>query len=367
MSAVPGAFAHPTQCKCYAAMSAGGPVVAHTITRRALTDTDVAIDIKYAGICHSDIHQVKQEWGPAIFPMVPGHEIAGHVVAVGSKVTQFKVGQTVGVGCMVGSCGDCQSCREGNEQYCSTGMVGTYNSREKYPHMAEYTPEGGAPTYGGYSKSIVVNHKFVVSIPENLNLAAAAPLLCAGITMYSPMIHFGLRPNHKVAILGLGGLGHMGAKLAVAMGCHTTVVSRGTGKKASALSDLKVHGYVDSSNVDEFKGAMGSFDFIIDTISADHDIASYIGLLKTNGKLCSVGAPPAALKMPATPLIFGRRSWCGSLIGGVRETQEMLDFCGRHNITCEIEMINANEIDVAYERTIKGDVKYRFVIDTASM
>lgn len=347
-------------------MTPSAPFQKHTITRRACTDTDVVIDIKYAGICHSDIHQVREEWGPAIFPMVPGHEIAGVVLAVGSKVSKFTVGQVVGVGCMVGSCGDCSSCHRGDEQYCAKGCVWTYNGREKFPHMAEYNADGGAPTYGGYSKHIVVNHDFVVSIPTNLNLAAAAPLLCAGITTYSPLIHFGVRPHHKVAILGLGGLGHMGAKLSVAMGCHVTVISRGTAKKESALKDLKVHDYIDSTNADEFKAAAGRFDFILDTVSADHDMGSYIALLTLDGKLCSVGAPPCALSLNSNKLVWGRRSWCGSLIGGIRETQEMLDFCGRHGITCDIELIDASKIDVAYERTVKGDVKYRFVIDTST-
>jgi len=357
-------FSEPTEVKCYAALAAKGSVQPHTITRRACTDIDVAIDIKFAGICHSDIHQVLEEWGPAIFPMVPGHEIAGVVVAVGSKVTKFKVGQSVGVGCMVGSCRTCTSCRRGEEQYCSSGMVGTYNSKAKYPHMAEYSPDGGKVTYGGYSKAIVVDQDFVVSIPSNLNLAGAAPLLCAGITTYSPYIAVGLRPHQRVAVMGLGGLGHMGVKFAVAMGCDVTVISRGTGKKDSALNELKAHHFIDSTDAAALKAAGFSFDFILDTISAPHDIGSFIDLLSVDGKLCIVGAPPAPLALPAGKLIFGRKTWCGSLIGGVRETQEMLDFCGRHNITCDIEVISANQIDVAYERTLKSDVKYRFVIDT---
>ena len=367
MSSVPGAFAQPFKCKCYGPLEAKGPIVAHEITRRGCTDTDVVIEVKYAGICHSDIHQAREEWGPAIFPMVPGHEIAGVVVAVGSKVSKFTIGETVGVGCMVGSCGECRSCLSGDEQYCSGGMVGTYNSKEKYPHMAEYNSSGGENTYGGYSQHIVTNQNFVLHIPKNLDLAAAAPLLCAGITTYSPFIHYGLRPQHKVAVMGLGGLGHMGVKLAVAMGCDVTVISRGTSKRDSAFNELKAHHFVDSKNPDDMAAAKGTFDFILDTISAQHAIGTYIDLLSVDGKLCIVGAPPEDLALQAAKLIFGRKTFCGSLIGGVRETQEMLDFCGRHNITCEIEKISANQITEAYERTIKGDVKYRFVIDTSTM
>lgn len=367
MSSVPGAFAKPTECRCFAAMTAKGALQPHTVTRRACGETDVAIDIKFAGICHSDIHQVNEDWGPAIFPMVPGHEIAGVVVAVGSKVKKFAVGQHVGVGCMIGSCGECQNCRRGDEQYCSSGMVGTYNSKQKYPHMAEYNDDGGAPAYGGYSKSIVVDHNFVVRIPENLDLAASAPLLCAGITTYSPFISYGLRPQHRVAIMGLGGLGHMGAKFAVAMGCDTTVISRGTAKRDSALKDLKVHHFLDSKDPEQMKAAAGTFDFILDTISAQHDIGAAVNLLAVDGKICIVGAPPEKLGITAASLIFGRKSFCGSLIGGIRETQEMLDFCGRHNITCDIELIKADYIGKAYDRTMAGDVKYRFVIDTSSI
>jgi alcohol dehydrogenase (NADP+) len=351
-------------------MTPGGKFQEHTITRRACSETDVAIDIQYAGICHSDIHTMREEWGPCIFPVVPGHEIAGVVVGVGSKVKNFTVGQRVGVGCMVGSCGECNNCKRGVEQYCEKGMIGTYNSRQRYPHMAEYDAEtGGAPTYGGYSKSIVVDQGFVLHIPDNLDMAAAAPLLCAGITTYSPFMHYGLRPSHKVAILGLGGLGHMGAKFAVAMGCDVTIISRGTAKRESALNDLKVHHYLDSKDPAQLKAATNSFDFILDTVSADHDINMYVGLLNTDGKICIVGAPPATEKFAvrASTLFLGRRTMCGSLIGGVKETQEMLDFCGRHNITCDIELISADEIDKAYERTVNSDVKYRFVIDAATI
>ena len=268
---------------------------------------------------------------------------------------------------MVGSCRTCNNCRRGEEQYCSSGMVGTYNSKAKYPYMPEYTADGGKVTYGGYSKAIVVDQDFVVSIPTNLDLAGAAPLLCAGITTYSPFIAFGLRPQHRVAVMGLGGLGHMGVKFAVAMGCDVTVISRGTAKRESALNELKAHHFIDSTNTEELGKAAFSFDFILDTISAEHNIGTYIDMLTVDGKLCIVGAPPTPFALSGTKLILGRKSWCGSLIGGIRETQEMLDFCGRHNITCDIELINASQIDTAYDRTLKSDVKYRFVIDVSSI
>jgi len=366
MSAIPGDFTKTTTCKCYAAKTVGGPIEPWTIFRRACSDNDVVVSVKYAGICHSDIHNVRNDWFQGIFPMVPGHEIGGHVVAVGKNVTKFSVGQPVGVGCMVDSCRACDNCRGGEEQYCSQGMVMTYNDKHKFKHCVEFNEEGGTPTYGGYSQTIVVDHNYVVSIPSNLDLAAATPLLCAGITTYSPLMYFGLRPNEKFAVYGLGGLGHMGAKFGVAWGAETTVISRGTSKRDSALNELKVHHFVDSTNESEWKEAQGKFDFILDTVAAHHDINALLGLLKTNGKLILVGAPPEHLGLSALPLLMGRRLVAGSGIGGIRETQEMLDFCGRHNITCDIEMVRGDQINVAYERTLKSDVKYRFVIDTAS-
>jgi len=309
---------------------------------------------------------VRQEWGPAIYPMVPGHEIGGHVLAVGKNVKKFTVGDSVGVGCIVDSCRSCGCCKRGDEQYCANGLVGTYNSKYKYPHISEYAEDGSAITYGGYSQSIVVDHNYVVTIPTNLDLAAATPLLCAGITTYSPLMHFDLRPNHKFAVNGLGGLGHMGAKFGVAWGAETTVISRGTSKRDSALNELKAHHFLDSTNKDELKAAAGTFDFILDTVSAVHDIPALVNLLTTDGKLILVGAPPDALNFRAGSLIGGRKTIAASLIGGIKETQDMLDFCGRHNITCDIEMIRGDQIDVAYERTLKSDVKYRFVIDTAT-
>ena len=367
MSSVPGQFAHPRQCKCYIAHHGGAQLVPGTITRRAVSDNDVAIDIKYAGICHSDIHQVREEWGKAIFPMVPGHEIGGVVVAVGANVTNFKIGDAVGVGCMVDSCGECANCKAGEEQFCTQGSVFTYNGKNKFPHNPEYNEEGGTPTYGGYSQSIVVSQKFVCHIPKNIDLAAATPLLCAGITTYSPLARFGVNSSHRVAIVGLGGLGHMGVKFSVAFGAHTTVISRGSSKRDSALNELKAHAFIDSTNAAEMAAAVGSFDFILDCVAANHDVAALIGLLKVGGEVVMVGAPPDNLSVSAFGFIMGRKKLGGSAIGGIPETQEMLDFCGKHNIVCDIEQIRADQINEAYERAIKSDVKYRFVIDTATM
>ena len=300
------------------------------------------------------------------FSRVPGHEIGGYVLAVGKNVTKFRVGEAVGVGCMVDSCRACDNCRLGEEQYCTEGLLLTYNDQHKFPHCVEFNDEGGTPTYGGYSQTIVVDHNYVVSIPSNLDLAAATPLLCAGITTYSPMMYFGLRANQKFAVYGLGGLGHMGAKFGVALGAETTVISRGTGKKESALNELKVQHFVDSTNAAELRAVEGKFDFILDTVSANHDIDALVKLLKTNGKLILVGAPPDKLGFDIFPLIMGRKIISASAIGGIRETQEMLDFCGRHNITCDIEIVSGAKINEAYQRTLKSDVKYRFVIDTST-
>jgi uncharacterized zinc-type alcohol dehydrogenase-like protein len=302
-----------------------------------------------------------------MFPMVPGHEISGVVEAVGASVKGFAVGDHVGVGCMVGSCGECSFCKEGLEQYCTSGMIGTYNSKEKYPHMAEYTAEGGGITYGGYSQAIVVDQKFVLKIPKNLDLAGAAPLLCAGITTYSPLKHFGLQAGMKLGVMGLGGLGHMAVKFGVAMGAKVTVISRGTSKKQSALADLKAHDFLDSTDDEAMKAQAGSFDFILDTISANHDIAGVMKMLGSNGKVVVVGVPTEPWSVSAMDFIWGRKSLSGSLIGGVAETQEMLDFCGAHNIVCDIELIKAADVNEAWERTTKADVKYRFVIDASTI
>mmetsp|Transcript_15055 Transcript_15055/g.24934 ORF Transcript_15055/g.24934 Transcript_15055/m.24934 type:complete len:358 (+) Transcript_15055:67-1140(+) len=353
-------FSAPTQSKCMAFMTPGGQATPHEITRRACGPNDIVIEIKFAGICHSDIHTARDEWGKAAYPLVPGHEIAGPIVAVGAAVKGFEVGEIGGVGCMVDSCRDCGSCRRGDEQYCDSGAVFTYNSKFKY------AVENGGDTYGGYSKHIVVDAAFALKMPPSLDLAAATPLLCAGITVYSPMINFGLQPHMKFGVAGLGGLGHMALKLGHAFGCHTTCISRGTAKKETALA-MGADAYIDSTSAEEFKAAAGSLDFIISTISAEYDITSYLNLLKPSGKFIVVGVPPGRVPLKMGTLIHSRRTLAGSLIGGIRETQDMLDFCGRHNITCDIELITADRINEAYDRTVASDVKYRFVIDTASI
>lgn len=358
---------HPSssskEVKCYVCNTAGAKLEPGTIKRRDPAPNDVAIDIRFAGICHSDIHQAKEEWGKAIFPMVPGHEIGGVVTSVGSSVTKFKVGDIVGVGCMVGSCKSCRNCKKNEEQFCSSGATYTYNSTYHFDHETEK----GQPTYGGYSQHIVVEEDFVCSIPTNLDLAAATPLLCAGITVWSPIARFGLNSSHKFAVVGLGGLGHMAVKFGVAIGANVTVISRGTGKKDNALNTLKAHNYIDSTNADEMKAAAGSFDLIINCIAADHNVGDYLALLDLGGHMCMVGVPPSPLAIHAFQLIAPRKTIGGSLIGGVKETQEMLEFCGKNNIVCDIETIKADYINEAYERTIKSDVKYRFVIDVATI
>jgi len=337
------------------------PLERMKIERRPVGPEDVDIEIKYAGICHSDISQAKGEWGGMIFPMVPGHEIVGVVTAVGTKVTKVKVGDKVGVGCMVDSCLDCQRCSSGDEQYCASGAVFTYNGVYKYDRN---DGDLNKPTYGGYSKSIVVREKFVLHVPENLDLAASAPLLCAGITMYSPLIHYGVRPHHKVGIAGLGGLGHMGVKLAKAFGAHVTVISRGDAKREPSMQ-LGADAYVDIKDSAAAAAAAGSLDYIIDTIGVQHNAQDYVNMLKIDGTMIMVGIFPKAEVAPGA-LIMQRRRLAGSLIGGIRETQEMLDFCGRHNIVSDIELIKADEINTAYERALQSDVKYRFVIDIAN-
>mmetsp|Transcript_120335 Transcript_120335/g.236492 ORF Transcript_120335/g.236492 Transcript_120335/m.236492 type:complete len:364 (+) Transcript_120335:60-1151(+) len=360
-------YSKPTECKTYAAMGASQPFQPHTIIRRACGPKDIVIDVLYAGICHSDIHTARDEWGPALYPLVPGHEIGGRIVAVGSEVKNFQIGQHAGVGCMVDSCRSCKMCKIGDEQYCLQAPVFTYNSKFKFQHCAEYNEQGGNPAYGGYSKSIVVDEAFALNIPMSLDLAGATPLMCAGITVYSPMKRFGLTPGMKFGVIGLGGLGHMAVKFGLAFGCNTTVISRGTTKKESSLNDLKAHAFIDSKNEDEMKAAAGTFDFIVCTVSAKYDLAPYLNLLTYDGKFIVVGAPADPLDLRAGALIFKRITMAGSLIGGIKETQEMLDFCGEHNIVCDIEKISAQEIDGAYDRTVSGDVKYRFVIDTATI
>lgn len=341
----------------YAAMSAGAPLSSFTFQRRDPGPKDVAIDIKFCGICHSDIHQARDEWGGASFPMVPGHEIAGVVTAVGTQVTKFKVGDHVGVGCMVDSCRTCSSCQRGLEQFCKDGVTWTYNSLER---------DKKTPTQGGYSNHIVVDHDFVLRIPQNIPLDRAAPLLCAGITLFSPLNHWKCGPGKKVAIIGMGGLGHMGVKLAHAMGAEVTVLSQSLKKEADGKKLGADHFYA-TSDATTFQKLASYFDLIINTVSVDLDWNAYLGLLAVDGQMVLVGVPEKPTPVHAFPLISGRRSLAGSLIGGVAETQTMLDFCGKHNIGCEIEVISIDRVNEAYERVLKSDVRYRFVIDMASL
>ena len=345
--------------RAYGAHSAEKPLEAMSIERRQTGPKDVQIDIAYCGVCHSDLHTVRSEWGGTVYPCVPGHEIVGHVSAVGDEVSRFKVGDTVGVGCMVGSCRSCPSCDEGLEQYCEKGLIGTYNSP---------TDDPPGHTLGGYSQRIVVDQDFVLSIrhPED-QLAAVAPLLCAGITTYSPLRHWKVGPGQKVGVVGIGGLGHMGIKLAHAMGAHVVAFTTSESKRQDAL-DLGADEVVVSRNKDEMAKHGRSFDFILNTVAASHNLDAFTSLLKRDGTLCLVGVPEHAHPSPNVGvLIFGRRSIAGSLIGGIPETQEMLDFCAEKGIVSDIEMITAQEIDEAYDRMQRSDVKYRFVIDTRSM
>ncbi|CAE7572037.1 adhA [Symbiodinium microadriaticum] len=354
-------FSVPTECQGFAAMEASGKFTPFTFTRRACGANDIVIDVKFAGICHSDIHQVREEWGSALFPMVPGHEIGGVIVAVGANVTNYTIGDHAGVGCMVDSCRSCRSCKKGSEQYCTSGCVWTYNGVHKYE------VENGTRTYGGYSKHIVVDKNFALKIPKSLDLAGATPLMCAGITVYSPMLHFGLQPNMKFGVVGLGGLGHMAVKFGVAFGCHTTVISRGNTKRDGALNDLHATAFLNSNSPEDMAAEAGTFDFILCTVSAQFDPLNYLKLLAVDGKFISVGVPPEKLSINVGSLVHGRKIFGGSLIGGIQETQEMLNFCGRYNITCDIEMIGAAQIDESYDRAVEGDVKYRFVIDTSTI
>ncbi|MDQ0763525.1 NAD(P)-dependent alcohol dehydrogenase [Streptomyces canus] len=345
-----------TTVAAYAAPAAKAPLERTTIERRAVRENDVLIDIKFAGICHSDIHQAREGWGEAIFPMVPGHEIAGIVSEVGPGVTKYKVGDRVGVGCLVDSCRECDNCKAGLEQHCTGGNVGTYNSVGK----------DGEPTYGGYSEKVVVDENFVVRIPEGLALDEAAPLLCAGITTYSPLKRWGAAPGKKVAVIGLGGLGHMGVKIAHALGAEVTVLSQSLRKKDDGLK-LGADHYYATSDEDTFKDLAGSFDLILSTVSAPLDFGAYLGLLRAGGALVNVGAPEEPISLNLFSLIGGSKTLAGSAIGGIAETQEMLDFCAEHGIGSEIELIAASEINEAYERVVNSDVRYRFVIDTATI
>jgi alcohol dehydrogenase (NADP+) len=346
--------------KAYSAASATSPLASALIPRRDPIEHDVQIEILFCGICHSDLHSVRNEWSnvmPTVYPIVPGHEIVGRVTKVGSAVTRYKPGDLAAVGCLVDSDGTCPNCKAGFEQFCPN-MTLTFNSPDKH---------NTAPvTYGGYSDSIVVDEHFVLRVPSNLNLAGAAPLLCAGITTYSPMRHWGITKGKKVGVVGLGGLGHMAVKFAHAFGAHVVVFTTSPKKKEDALR-LGADEVVVSRNADEMNKHTGSFDFILDAVSADHDINAYINLLGRDGNLTLVGAPAKPLEVSAFGLIMGRRSLSGSAIGGIAETQEMLDFCGTHNITADVEVIAIQQVNEAYERLLKSDVKYRFSIDMASL
>ncbi len=344
-------------CTGYAAQSADAPLAPFSFERRDPGPEDVRIDILYCGICHSDIHTARSEWGPATYPVVPGHEIVGRVTAVGDAVSRFKVGDLAGVGCMVDSCRACSSCAAGLEQYCENGFTGTYNGADKK------TP--GTQTFGGYAQAIVVDQAFVLRVPEKLELAAVAPLLCAGITTYSPLRHWKVGPGQKVGVVGLGGLGHMGLKLAHAMGAEVTLFTTSPGKADDARR-LGAHHVVLSKDPDAMASQAGQYSFILDCVAAQHDIEAYLKLLRRDGTLVQVGAPPEPLSLNVFSLILARRNFAGSLIGGIAETQEMLDFCAEHDIVCDIELIRPDQINQAYERVIGNDVKYRFVIDMKS-
>nr|WP_199044196.1 NAD(P)-dependent alcohol dehydrogenase [Dyella sp. ASV24] len=342
----------------YAAQSATTPLAPFQFERRAARPDDVVIDILYCGVCHSDIHQARNEWHSSMFPMVPGHEIVGRVSAVGSDVTKFKVGDTVGVGCMVDSCQHCASCNAGLEQYCEQGATWTYNDKDR---------QDGSLTFGGYSERVVVSDKFVVSISDKLDLKAAAPLLCAGITTWSPLRHWNVRKGSKVAVIGLGGLGHMGLKFAKAMGADVTLFTRSPGKEEEARR-LGADHVVLSTDEQQMAAVARQFEFILDTVPNPHDLNPYLNTLTINGVLCLVGQlQPLDPPVNAAQVLLGRRSVSGSAIGGIAETQEMLDFCAEHNIVSDIEVIDMKDINDAYERVIKSDVRYRFVIDIASL
>lgn len=343
--------------KAYAAPTAEKPLSQTTINRRSPTSKDVVIDIHYCGVCHSDLHTARNEWQNTTYPCVPGHEIVGIVVETGSGATKYQKGDKVAVGCLVDSCRTCSSCKENLEQHCENGATMTYNSPDK--HLKD-------TTYGGYSEMIVVDEDFVLKMPDNLDFAAAAPLLCAGITTYSPLRQYNVGPGQKVGVVGLGGLGHMGVKLAAAMGAEVTVLTHSDNKREDALK-LGAKDVIYTKDQNQLEKAVNRFDFILDTVSAEHDLNLYLNLLKCSGAMVLVGAPPEPVPVAAFSLIFQRRKLAGSLIGGLKETQEMLDFCGTHNIVCDVEMIHIDQINEAYERMLKSDVKYRFVIDMKSL
>jgi uncharacterized zinc-type alcohol dehydrogenase-like protein len=346
-----------TKTKAYAAPAADSPLAPWNFERRDPGPKDVQMDILYCGVCHSDIHQVRNEWGNSVYPMVPGHEIVGRVTKVGNKVSRFRTGDLVGVGCLVDSCRTCDNCREGLEQYCLNGNSPTYNG---------YEQDKKTPTYGGYSKLLVSDEDFVLHISDKLPLKGVAPLLCAGITTYSPLRHWKVGKGHKVGILGLGGLGHMAVKFAVSFGAEVTMLSSSPSKEADAKR-LGAHKFLLTKDPGQLKKVAGYFDFIVDTVSAPHDHNMYLGLLRTNGVLICVGAPPTPTQILGFNLIGGRKSIAGSLIGGLKETQEMLDYCAAHDIVSDVEIIDIKDIHAAYDRMMKGDVRYRFVIDMATL
>ncbi|MGV3642391.1 MAG: NAD(P)-dependent alcohol dehydrogenase [Adhaeribacter sp.] len=343
--------------RAYAAQDAKSPLGPFSFERRAVGPQDVKIEIQYCGVCHSDLHQARDEWGGSIYPMVPGHEIVGRITEVGAEVSKFQVGDIAGVGCFVDSCRTCPSCREGLEQYCEVHNVGTYNSYER---------DGKTPTYGGYSSSIVVDENYTLRVAPDQDLSRVAPLLCAGITTYSPLKTWKVGPGHKLAIVGLGGLGHMGVKIGVALGAEVTVLSTSRSKEADAKA-LGAHGFAVTRDAEEMKNLRNHFDFILDTVSAPHDLNMYLSLLKRDGTMILVGAPPEPAGVAGFSLITRRKRLVGSMIGGIPETQEMLDFCHQHQILSDVEVIPIDRINEAYERMLKGDVRYRFVIDMASL
>ena len=342
--------------KAYAARKPKDTVRPICIERRTVGNSDVLLDIDYCGVCHTDLHFVNNDWGITRYPLVPGHEIVGKIKAIGSSVSKFEVGQLAAVGCMVNSCGECPSCKKNLEQYCQNGFVGTYN----HP-----TDDPGGLTFGGYSKRIVVDERFVLSVPNHLNVEGTPPLLCAGITTYSPLKHWNIGPDMKVGIIGLGGLGHMGFKFSKALGAHTVMITASQNK----VGDAKILGADDvllSANPESMSKNLGQFDFLLNTIPVKHSLDQYLNLLKIDGVMCIVGAP-GMFNLNAGQLVFGRKTLAGSLIGGIKQTQEMLDFCGTHNIVSDIEIIRMNQINQAYARLLNSDVKYRFVIDMSSM
>ncbi|MEI6648762.1 MAG: NAD(P)-dependent alcohol dehydrogenase [Actinomycetes bacterium] len=340
----------------FGVLASGSDLEPYECDRRELSPTDVALDVSYAGICHSDIHQVREEWGPALFPMVPGHEIVGRVTAIGSAVTKFAIGDLIGVGVFIDSCGDCEQCQAGLQQYCAQGMTGTYNGYER---------DGTTIAFGGYSNNFVIKSDYAVKVPGNLALEGVAPLMCAGITLYSPLKNWNAGPGKKVGIIGLGGLGHMGVKFSKALGAHTTVFSHTPAKESDARS-MGADDFVATNDLENLRSLTSDFDLILNTVSADIDLEDYLRLLKVDSTLVVIGLPGKPYAINAGSLLSKRRSLAGSMIGGIPQLQEMLDFCGEHNITSDVEVINSDYINEAYIRTVASDVKYRFVIDATT-